>query len=101
MAYVEISCIVTGDRSGSGSTHQEHQAGKQGGLDVELHIVDYLLIVCVCVSLRNMSNRANMEEQAGCVSIYIVQYLRLHDSTFSWIDVHVPSNVKAVQGVQR
>jgi len=66
MAYVEVTCLVTGDGSGSGRTHQEYQAGKQGRLDVELHIVDALLIVCVFVSLRNMSNRANMGEGEGC-----------------------------------
>jgi hypothetical protein len=46
--YVEVSCLVT-EGSGSSSAHKEYQAGEQGGLNVELHIVElFIEIWFVC-----------------------------------------------------
>lgn len=42
--YVEVSCFDA-DWSGSGSTQKEYQAGKECGLDIELHIVELVKLV--------------------------------------------------------
>jgi hypothetical protein len=36
--YVEVSCFIA-HWSGSSSAHKEYKAGKEGGLNIELHIV--------------------------------------------------------------